>query len=98
MSLVIASTAIFTGDPARPWAEAVFIENNRIAELGSDREVLAAAPKSAPVLRLPGRLIAPGRLADLTVFDQDLFRLPPGQWRAARVEMTLVDGEIVYRK
>jgi len=60
MSLVIANTTIFTGDPARPWAEALCIENNRIARVGSNAEVLAEAPKSAEVLNLPGRLVAPG--------------------------------------
>jgi predicted amidohydrolase YtcJ len=40
----------------------------------------------------------PGRWADLTVFDQDLSRLPPEEWASAEVAMTIVDGEIVYQK
>jgi predicted amidohydrolase YtcJ len=36
--------------------------------------------------------------ADLTVFDRDLTRLPPDEWLEAEVEMTIIGGEIVYRK
>ena len=42
--------------------------------------------------------ITPSRWADLTVFGEDLFRVPPDQWPSVGVEMTLVNGEIVYRK
>jgi predicted amidohydrolase YtcJ len=42
--------------------------------------------------------ITPGRLADLTVFAQDLFQVPPEAWPSVEIEMTVVDGEIVYRK
>jgi hypothetical protein len=42
--------------------------------------------------------VTPGRWADLTVFDQDLSRLPPEQWASVEVAMTIVNGEIVYQK
>ena len=36
--------------------------------------------------------MTPGRWADLTVFDQDLSRLPPEQWAGVEVAMTIVNG------
>jgi predicted amidohydrolase YtcJ len=42
--------------------------------------------------------LTPGRKADLVVFDRDLFAVAPGQVASAEVELTMVDGEIVYRK
>ncbi len=42
--------------------------------------------------------VAPGKWADLSIFEQDLFRLPPDQWHTVDVEMTIVDGEIVFQK
>jgi predicted amidohydrolase YtcJ len=42
--------------------------------------------------------LTPGRFADLTVFAQDLFRVPPEEWPSVGIEMTVVNGEIVYRK
>ena len=40
--------------------------------------------------------LAPGKWADLTVFDRDLTRLSPDEWLEAKVELTIVNGEIVY--
>jgi predicted amidohydrolase YtcJ len=42
--------------------------------------------------------IEPDKMADLTIFTQDLFETPPEQWHEVDVEMTVVNGEIVYRK
>jgi predicted amidohydrolase YtcJ len=40
--------------------------------------------------------IAVGKLADLVVLDRDLFAHPASEIRAARVELTLVEGERVF--
>jgi predicted amidohydrolase YtcJ len=40
--------------------------------------------------------LTPGRLADLTVFESDLFSTAPDYWRTTRVAMTVVGGEVVY--
>ncbi len=53
--------------------------------------------RSSKKERILGAL-TPGRLADLTVFAQDLFALPPEEWLAVQVEMTVVGGEIVHRR
>ena len=42
--------------------------------------------------------IEPGKMADLTVLDTDLFETEPSQWLEAQVEHTIVDGKIVYSK
>ena len=49
--------------------------------------------------RLEDRLgsIAPGKWADLTVFEKDLFNLSPGDWLSVKTAMTVVHGEVVYR-
>lgn len=41
-------------------------------------------------------VIAPGKLADLTIFKQDLFCVPKDQWSGVEVKMTIINGEIVY--
>ena len=41
--------------------------------------------------------IAPGKWADLTIFEQDLFNLSPEKWRSVKTAMTVVHGEVVYR-
>jgi predicted amidohydrolase YtcJ len=42
--------------------------------------------------------IAPGMLADLVVFDEDLFTIPAGRLASASVAVTIFDGKVVYRR
>jgi hypothetical protein len=41
--------------------------------------------------------IKPGQLADLVVFSQDLFRIPPLDIHKTRVVLTVFDGRVIYR-
>ncbi|MFN0123541.1 MAG: amidohydrolase family protein, partial [Blastocatellia bacterium] len=41
--------------------------------------------------------LAPGKLADLIVFSDDLFRMDPMKLHESRVVLTMVDGKIVHR-
>ncbi|MBC7930577.1 MAG: amidohydrolase family protein, partial [Rubrivivax sp.] len=40
--------------------------------------------------------ITPGKLADLVILDQDIFKINPVEIEKARVTMTIVDGRVVY--
>jgi predicted amidohydrolase YtcJ len=40
--------------------------------------------------------LVPGKLADLVVLDKDIFELPPTEIESARVQLTIMDGRIVY--
>ena len=41
--------------------------------------------------------LTPGKLADLVVLDRDIFAVPPAEIADARVDMTVVGGQIVYQ-
>ena len=41
--------------------------------------------------------LTPGKLADLTIFAQDLYEVPVQEWPDVQVEMTIIDGEIEYQ-
>lgn len=61
MDLVILSARVFTGDPKRPWAEAIGIKGNRITALGTDQQVKEVLQnRGSIILEMPGRLITPG--------------------------------------
>jgi predicted amidohydrolase YtcJ len=60
VALALLSAKIFTGDPSRPWAQAVGIDNGRIAAVGCNAEVIAALSGKVEQLNLPGRLVTPG--------------------------------------
>ncbi len=40
--------------------------------------------------------LAPGKLADLAVLSQDIFKVPPGELPKTTSVLTLVDGKIIY--
>lgn len=58
--IVLAHGKIFTGDPARPWAQALAIDGDTITAVGSDAEVAELAPEHARVIDLGGRTVVPG--------------------------------------
>ena len=60
MALAILSATVFTGDPARPRAEALGIENGEIVAVGSNDEVMSTLRGKVEEFRLPGRLVTPG--------------------------------------
>jgi predicted amidohydrolase YtcJ len=41
--------------------------------------------------------LTPGKRADVTVLDRDIFRVDPQEIAHSRVEMTIFDGRIVHR-
>jgi predicted amidohydrolase YtcJ len=40
--------------------------------------------------------LAPGKLADLVVLDKDIFKISPAEIETARVQLTIMDGRVVY--
>jgi predicted amidohydrolase YtcJ len=60
MDLAILSARVFTGNPERPWAEAVGIEKNRIRLVGDNRTIQANCKTGTRIFDLPGRLVTPG--------------------------------------
>ncbi len=60
MDIAILSSKIFTGDPEHTWAEALGIEGNRIAVVGTDDAVGKQISPQTRVFELPHRLITPG--------------------------------------
>lgn len=42
--------------------------------------------------------ITPGKLADLVLLDRDLFTIPPDELAAAKVDLTVMDGHVVFER
>jgi predicted amidohydrolase YtcJ len=60
METVILNSRIYTGEPARPWAEAILVRDGKVAAVGSSAEVRGRCGAGAETLELPGRLVTPG--------------------------------------
>jgi predicted amidohydrolase YtcJ len=67
--VIIVGARAWTGDPDRPWAEAVAVTGERIAAVGSRAEILALRGAGTRVLDMPGRFIAPGFIDNHTHFN-----------------------------
>jgi predicted amidohydrolase YtcJ len=69
--LVLLDARVWTADPARPLAEAVAVQGNRIVKVGTSAEVASLAREGTTrVLRLPGRLVVPGFIDNHVHFAQ----------------------------
>lgn len=60
MDIAILKSRIYTGDPAKPWAEALSVRDGRIAAVGTTAEVAGACSRGTRTFELPGRLVTPG--------------------------------------
>ena len=59
-TLVLRNGRIWTGDPQRPWAEAIAIQGNKIAAVGTNAEIAPHIGKATEVVDLAGKLASPG--------------------------------------
>jgi len=57
---IFVNGRIWTGDPQKPWAEALAIRGTAILAVGSTREVARLAEKATDVVDLKGRFACPG--------------------------------------
>jgi hypothetical protein len=81
-TLRIVNAAVWTGDRARPWAEALAASDDRILAVGSTAEV--AALGEGEVIDAGGRLVVPGFIDSHIHFLDGGFRLASVQLRDAR--------------
>jgi len=58
--LVFTNGAIYTVNPAQPWAEAVAIHDGLIVAVGSEQDALAAVGDDAHIVDLGGLMMMPG--------------------------------------
>jgi predicted amidohydrolase YtcJ len=68
--LLLVNGRIWTGDSARPWAEAVAVRGDRIVGVGSTADLQGMAAPGARTIDLGGRFTAPGFIDNHTHFDQ----------------------------
>jgi hypothetical protein len=81
--LAVVNARIWTGDAARPWAEAIVVNGDTIAAVGTTDQVRKLAPDITP-LNGDGRLIVPGFIDTHVHFVTGGFRLASVQLRDAR--------------
>ncbi|HDT12840.1 MAG TPA: amidohydrolase [Candidatus Aminicenantes bacterium] len=83
VDLVLVNGKVWTGDPARPWAEAVAARDGRIIAVGSTAEMKKLSPSGAKLVDLGGSLVLPGFIDSHTHFLAGGFALKSIQLRDA---------------
>jgi predicted amidohydrolase YtcJ len=89
VSFVIVNARVWTGDPRRPWADAVAVEGDRIAAVGSSAEIRKLAG-GARVIDARGAMVVPGFIDAHVHFVDGGFRLSSVQLRDARTREEFV--------
>lgn len=87
-SLSIVNARVWTGDPARPWAEAVAIEGERIARIGTTADIRPLG--AARTIDAGGRLVLPAFTDAHVHFLQAGFGLTSVQLRDAKTRAEFV--------
>jgi predicted amidohydrolase YtcJ len=60
VSLAVVNARVWTGNPQRPWADAIAVRGDTITAVGSSAEVKKAAGEGARVIDAHGAMVAPG--------------------------------------
>ena len=79
--LLFTGGAVYTADPARPWAAAVAVRDGRILAVGSAADLAELQGPSTVVTNLAGKLLLPG-------FTESHVHFIELALRAAQVEAT----------
>jgi predicted amidohydrolase YtcJ len=90
VSLAIVNARVWTGDPRRPWADAVAVRGDRIAAVGSSAEVRKMALATTRVIDAKGQMLVPGFHDAHVHFIDGGFRLASVQLRDAKTPAEFV--------
>jgi predicted amidohydrolase YtcJ len=82
-SYAVVGARIWTGNPTQPWAEALRVENGRIAAVGSRAGVLAGTDADLVLLDASGAMVTPGFVDAHVHFIEGGMRLASVQLRDA---------------
>ena len=82
-SLAIVNARVWTGDPKRPWADAVAVAGDRIVAVGSSAEVRKLGSAGTRVVDAKGMMVVPGFIDSHVHFMSGGFGLTSVQLRDA---------------
>jgi predicted amidohydrolase YtcJ len=84
MTLAVINGVVWTGDPDRPWAEAVGVTGDHIASVGSDSEIRGRVSSGTRVIDAHGGMVVPGFIDSHVHFLTGGMNLASVQLRDAR--------------
>lgn len=108
-TLAIVNARVWTGDPRRPWADAVLVDGGSIEAVGSSAEVKKRLAEGAVIIDAKKMIVAArpsasgeagvlrrGMPASLIVVRAELMRVTPEDLREEDVVLEVRDGQVVF--
>jgi len=89
-ALAIVNARIWTGDPSRPWADALLVRGERIEAVGSSAEVKKRAGAGVKTVDAKGMMVTPGFIDAHVHFLDGGFALASVQLRDAKTKETFI--------
>jgi hypothetical protein len=89
-SLAVVNARVWTGDPKRPWADAVAVTGERIVAVGSSAEIRKLASTTTRIVDASGKMLVPGFIDSHVHFLDGGFGLTSVQLRDARTREEFV--------
>jgi predicted amidohydrolase YtcJ len=89
VTLAVVNARVWTGNPARPWADAIAVSGERLTAVGSSAEVRKLAG-SAEVIDAKGQFLVPGFIDSHVHFVTGGFRLSSVQLKDANTPQEFV--------
>ncbi len=93
VDLIVYNGNVYLADGTGKFAEAVAVQGNRILRVGSNRDIERLRQENTRVIDAEGGAVV---LADLVIFSDDIFGLPPEKLLDAVVSVTIFGGQVVY--
>jgi hypothetical protein len=90
-ALAIVNARVWTGDPRRPWADAVLVRGERIEMVGSSAEVKKRAGPATRTVDAKGMMLTPGFVDAHVHFLDGGFALSSVKLRDARTKEQFID-------
>src|SRR3712207_1279418 len=90
VTLAVVNARVWTGDPRRPWADAVAVRGDRIAAVGSSAEVKKMTVPTTRTIDAAGGMVVPGFIDSHVHFVPGGFGLASVQLRDARTPADFV--------
>ncbi|GAC1693913.1 MAG: amidohydrolase [Gemmatimonadaceae bacterium] len=98
ITLAVVNARVWTGDPRRPWADAVAVRGNVIAAVGSSAAVRKIASAGTRVIDAQGGMLVPGFVDAHVHFVDGGFRLASVQLRDAATPAAFVERIRAYAR
>lgn len=90
ISLAIVNARVWTGDARRPWADAVAIQGNHIAAVGSSAEIRKLAQPLTRIIDAKGAMVVPGFTDAHVHFTDGGFALQSVKLRDAKTKAEFI--------